>query len=116
MLELKNNKTGDMVYMLVGNKTDLSHLREVSTEDGKNFAEKNDMYFIETSALNSTNVDSAFQKVVINVYNKTSKLTGGPSSITPLDVGQSTRVNNSNIDLTADHIEANKRKKCGCNI
>ena len=33
--------------MLVGNKSDLRHLREVSTEEAKEFAEKNKLSFIE---------------------------------------------------------------------
>lgn len=36
--------------MLVGNKSDLRHLREVSTEEAKEFAEKNKLSFIEVCA------------------------------------------------------------------
>lgn len=53
-----------MVIMLVGNKTDLKHLREVQTEIGAGFAEKNNLAFIETSALDGNNVDLAFQKII----------------------------------------------------
>lgn len=37
--------------MLVGNKSDLRHLREVPTEEAKEFAEKNKLSFIEVSFL-----------------------------------------------------------------
>lgn len=50
--------------MLVGNKSDLRHLRAVLTEEAKAFAEKNGLSFIETSALDSTNVDLAFQNIL----------------------------------------------------
>lgn len=42
--------------MLVGNKSDLRHLRAVSTEEAKTFASENELSFIETSALDASNV------------------------------------------------------------
>ena len=59
--------------MLVGNKNDLKHLRAVPPESGAAFAQKKGMAFIETSALDSTNVDLAFQKVLNEIYNRVSK-------------------------------------------
>ena len=48
----------------VGNKSDLRHLRAVPTEEAKAFAEKNSLSFIETSALDSTNVETAFHNIL----------------------------------------------------
>lgn len=48
--ELKENADDSIIIMLVGNKKDLQHLRDVSTVDGRMFAEKNSLSFIETSA------------------------------------------------------------------
>jgi Ras-related protein Rab-11A len=45
--ELRENADRNIVIMLVGNKSDLRHLREVSTEEAKEFAEKNKLSFIE---------------------------------------------------------------------
>uniref|UniRef100_A0A3Q1GQ69 RAB11B, member RAS oncogene family n=1 Tax=Acanthochromis polyacanthus TaxID=80966 RepID=A0A3Q1GQ69_9TELE len=50
--------------MLVGNKSDLRHLRAVPTDEAKAFAEKNTLSFIETSALDSTNVEEAFKNIL----------------------------------------------------
>ena len=50
--------------MLVGNKSDLRHLRAVPTEEAKSFAESNQLSFIETSALDSTNVETAFHNIL----------------------------------------------------
>uniref|UniRef100_A0A8C0IZC5 Uncharacterized protein n=1 Tax=Chelonoidis abingdonii TaxID=106734 RepID=A0A8C0IZC5_CHEAB len=50
--------------MLVGNKSDLRHLRAVPTDEAKSFAEKNGLSFIETSALDSTNVETAFHSIL----------------------------------------------------
>lgn len=53
-----------MTVMLVGNKCDLTQSRVVTTEEGVAFAEKNGLSFIETSALDATNVDEAFTQVL----------------------------------------------------
>lgn len=50
--------------MVVGNKSDLRHLRAVSTEEAKAEAIKNGISFIETSALDSTNVEAAFTNIL----------------------------------------------------
>lgn len=44
--------------------------REVSKQKAQKFAEKNGMLYIETSALNSSNVVEAFSKVAQDIYNK----------------------------------------------
>ena len=49
------------MIMLVGNKSDLRHLRAVPTEEAKEFASQNGLSFIETSALDASNVELAFQ-------------------------------------------------------
>ena len=50
--------------MLVGNKSDLRHLRAVPTEEAKQFASDNNLSFIETSALDASNVELAFQNIL----------------------------------------------------
>mmetsp|Transcript_35893 Transcript_35893/g.52447 ORF Transcript_35893/g.52447 Transcript_35893/m.52447 type:complete len:289 (-) Transcript_35893:378-1244(-) len=46
--------------LLVGNKSDLTTKRVVSTEQGKEFADSLGIEFLETSAKTSTNVEQAF--------------------------------------------------------
>ena len=53
---------------LVGNKIDLRHLRAVGKQDAQAFAEQQGLYFIETSALDSTNVDEAFTQILSEIY------------------------------------------------
>ena len=62
--ELRDHADANIVIMLVGNKCDLKHLRAVATETGKEFAEENKLSFIETSALDATNVESSFQTIL----------------------------------------------------
>jgi Ras-related protein Rab-11A len=50
--------------MLVGNKSDLRHLRAVPTEEAKSFSTENGLSFIETSALDASNVELAFQTIL----------------------------------------------------
>ncbi|CAN4110747.1 unnamed protein product [Withania somnifera] len=54
--ELRDHADSNIVIMLIGNKTDLRHLRAVATEDAQSFAEKEGLSFIETSALEATNI------------------------------------------------------------
>jgi len=59
--------------MLCGNKSDLRHLRSVATEDSQAFCEAEGLSFIETSALESTNVEKAFQLILTDIYHIVSK-------------------------------------------
>jgi hypothetical protein len=52
------------VMMLIGNKTDLKDMREVSTDEAKKFAQKNKLLYIETSALDGNNIKEAFDMLV----------------------------------------------------
>lgn len=71
--ELRDHTDPNIVVMLVGNKSDLRHLVAVSTEDGKSFAERESLYFMETSALEATNVDNAFAEVLTQIFHIVSK-------------------------------------------
>ena len=66
--ELRDHADNTIVIMLVGNKSDLRHLRAVRTEQAAAFAETHGLSFIETSALDSTNVELAFQKILTEIY------------------------------------------------
>ncbi|KAJ9109278.1 Ras- protein Rab-11B [Naganishia friedmannii] len=66
--ELRDHADANIVIMLVGNKSDLRHLRAVSTEEAKHFAEENNLSFIETSALDASNVETAFQNILGEIY------------------------------------------------
>ncbi|XP_046887900.1 ras-related protein Rab-25-like isoform X2 [Hypomesus transpacificus] len=65
--ELYDHADPHIVVMLVGNKSDLASERSVPTEEAKDFAEKKGLLFLETSALESTNVEAAFNDV-LSVY------------------------------------------------
>lgn len=71
--ELRDHTDPNIVIMLIGNKSDLRHLVAVTTEDGKSFAERESLYFMETSAMEATNVESAFTEVLTQIHRIVSK-------------------------------------------
>lgn len=58
-----------MTIILVGNKMDLADQREVSYQEGADFAKRNNLIFFETSAKTSENVDSTFIYATKQIYN-----------------------------------------------
>lgn len=58
--EIDRYATSSVLKLLVGNKSDLKDKRKVEYDIAKEFAELNKMPFLETSALDSTNVEEAF--------------------------------------------------------
>ncbi|KAG0198670.1 hypothetical protein BGX28_007903 [Mortierella sp. GBA30] len=66
--EVREHADSNIIVMLVGNKSDLRHLRSIHTEEAKGFAEENGLMFIETSALDATNVDIAFTNLLTEIY------------------------------------------------
>ncbi|THG12882.1 hypothetical protein TEA_015774 [Camellia sinensis var. sinensis] len=102
--ELRGNTDPNIVIMLVGNKADLRHLRAVSTED----AERENSFFMETSALESLNVENAFTEVLTQIYRVVSKkaLDIGDDPTSALPKGQTINIG-SKDDVSAV-------KKGGC--
>ena len=68
------NESGlkNVAKILVGNKLDLENenKRIISYEDGENYANNNNMKFIETSAYKSDNVEDAFILIVKEILEK----------------------------------------------
>ena len=52
----------DILICLIGNKCDLEGKRAVSYEEGKNFADENNLLFYETSAKDGTNIQECFNE------------------------------------------------------
>lgn len=93
--ELYDHAEATIIVMLVGNKTDLAQAREVPMEEAKMFAENNGLLFIETSALDSTNVEQAFETILRDIFNKVQQQQRSPqdnavslSSENPLGASQ----------------------------
>ncbi|CAF2051800.1 unnamed protein product [Brassica napus] len=71
--ELRDHADSNIVIMMAGNKSDLNHLRSVADEDGRSLAEKEGLSFLETSALEASNIEKAFQTILSEIYHIISK-------------------------------------------
>ena len=56
--------------MLIGNKIDLDEQVVIEEQDGAKFAKEHEMLFIQTSALESTNVEKAFHLILEEICDK----------------------------------------------
>ena len=61
LIEIEKNASENVLKILIGNKNDLEDERDISPDEGKSFANRNGMQFIETSAKMNTNVNEAFE-------------------------------------------------------
>lgn len=66
--ELREHADPNTAIMLVGNKSDLRHLRSVQPEEAEAFCQREGLSLIETSALEATNVEKAFQQILTDIY------------------------------------------------
>lgn len=108
--ELRGHADKNIVIMLIGNKCDLGSLRAVPTEDAQEFAERENLYFMETSALEATNVESAFMTILTEIYRIISKksLAAGESA----DYAKSASLKGTRIIVPGQ--EADGGRKGGC--
>ena len=60
--DCRNQTPKTIIMVLVGNKNDLENIRDVSYDEGEEFAKNNDMIFFETSAKTGKNVSAIFEK------------------------------------------------------
>ncbi|KAH0661247.1 hypothetical protein KY284_026178 [Solanum tuberosum] len=102
--ELRDHADSNIVIMMAGNKSDLSHLRAVSEQDGQNLAEKEGLSFLETSALEAVNVDKAFQTILTEIYHIISKkaLAAQAAATTTTLPGQGTTIN---VNDTSENVK-----------
>lgn len=106
--ELRDHTDTNIAIMLVGNKADLRHLRAVSIDDAKDFSERENTFFMETSALESTNVEDAFTEVLTQIYRVVSRkaLEAGDDDSAALPKGQTVNVGSK------DDVSAVKNNGC----
>lgn len=94
---------------LIGNKCDLEHLRVVKKETADRFARENGLSFLETSALEKTNVDRAFEWLAKSVYDVVVAPTAQDTTSRPQIKAKGTRA-----DLGQAAPAAQPKKTGGC--
>ncbi|NXF06540.1 RAB17 protein, partial [Smithornis capensis] len=70
----------EIVIALVGNKTDLAAEREVTTEEGEEFARTKGLLFMETSAKSNYQVNDIFMAIVQELLRREKEKASTPSS------------------------------------
>jgi len=104
--ELKANGNEDIYIILIGNKLDLEKNREVMTNDVKRKAEELNVGYFETSALDGSNIEHAFDVIVEEMSKK----------IPVEDINVKKVINNNkviNIDVN-NKDDKNKKGIFGC--
>ena len=71
--DCKLNSPKSVFIILVGNKSDLEEDRQVTTEEGEEFANRYGIRFFETSAKNSININEIFSESVEFIVDRIEK-------------------------------------------
>ena len=66
--EVRINSDKKCVIYLVGNKIDLADERQITKEEAEDFAKKENIKYIETSAVKNMKVNEAFTSLLNNIY------------------------------------------------
>ncbi|SPO30509.1 probable YPT6 - GTP-binding protein of the rab family [Ustilago trichophora] len=89
--DVRAERGNDVIIVLVGNKTDLSDKRQVTTEEAEKKAQEFNVMFIETSAKAGHNVKVLFKKIAQAL----------PGMDKDADAANGGATANKNIDVTA---------------
>ena len=102
---IKQEISDDVVIVLVGNHLDIDYEndedyghREITREEGQNFANENNLLFYEVSAKNWTNVNEFFDELIQRIYENS-----------PNEENDNRILNENNINL-----RNNRPAKRGC--
>jgi len=101
--ELRDHADSNIVIMMAGNKSDLNHLRAVSTDDAQSLAEREGLSFLETSALEAFNVEKAFQTILFDIYQIISKKAlAAQEAASTANIPHGTTINVSNMSASVE--------------
>lgn len=99
IIELNNNAPKDVVYAIIGNKSDKEKERVVKYEDATSVA--GDNLYYEVSAKNGNNVSLAIEQLVYNIIDKQNEEANNPDKVLRGKEGRKTMdlVDANNIDI-----------------
>ncbi|MQM13354.1 hypothetical protein Taro_046282 [Colocasia esculenta] len=106
--EMRELGTDDMVIMLIGNKIDRHHMRQVSEDEGRSLAEQEGLYFMETSALENRNVEEAFVQMVTRIHEITTQ------KVLDLKLSEARRPEITGQTVVVDEVSATKKETACC--
>jgi len=113
--EVKDHAEPHLVSLLIGNKSDLEDRRAVKTEEGAEFAEKQGVGFVETSAKNNVNIENAFHRLVTEVFETLDKVGEEEEKDTTKPTGTGTKIGGGNTDnIVIGTKTPTKKQDSGC--
>lgn len=117
--EIREYGSPEVVVIVIGNKIDLDHQRNVSREEGETFARDNGLVFIETSAKTSANVEDAFVKTAREIMVKVNSGAVDPRSfpgikLSPQEMKKFNASMNSEGGSTISLTNEGDENKSGC--
>ncbi|CCF49052.1 hypothetical protein NDA11_002162 [Ustilago hordei] len=102
--DVRAERGNDVIIVLVGNKTDLSDKRQVTTDEAEKKAQEFNVMFIETSAKAGHNVKVLFKKIAQAL----------PGMDKDSDVANAGPTANKNIDVTAPPAQTTMHDGSSC--
>ena len=105
LIEIEKNASKNVYKILIGNKSDLEEKREVSYEQGKEFADTYGMKFIETSAKTNNNVQESFYTMTNEIIASTKE------KERILSKNESDRKEKTKVDLSKKNAKSIEKKK-----
>ena len=104
-----NVDRNEKVLILVGNKIDINR-REVTNEEGMNFANERNMKYFETSAKTGFGINEAFNQIFQDIYELDEKMKANQQKE---NVNQNDNQRNEKIEINKkNHNEKIKKSKC----
>ena len=104
--QVKQNCHSDVIIAIAANKCDLYEEKEISDEEGEEFAKSKDAFFAFTSAKNDSGITNLFENIAMKILEPNFDLN---------DITKGTNKNkkeNSNNSLKLNSDIQNKKKKC----
>lgn len=108
--ELKSHSNGDTKVILIGNKIDLRHLREVTSEEAGAFCKDHSLTYVETSAQSGHNIEDAFVGLVTEIIEDMESKTGSAGAKKDFVLGDTAAV--GVVDVSKAPVKTKDKKCC----
>ena len=108
--ETKDLKREDAIFVLVGNKIDLNDKRQVSTQEGQNYANEKEFIFFEVSARTGQGIHELFNNNIFPEMIKKFKIVGDDDNEYKSNEQKTDKDEMNGVKL--DNTEKKKKKGC----
>ena len=130
--ELRESCDEEIVVMLLGNKLDIIETepqrRKIPREEASYFAQNNNLLFKEVSALNTSQIEDAFERLIETIYQQKQQVLK-PDELSDLNISFLPTTNRNALLLKSqngnlnqllqeetDRKEQEQENSCGCNV